>query len=503
MKIYCKPTNKAFTLIELIIVIAIIGLIASAVFVSVNPAQRIGDAKDAVRAADKVAIEKAIQQSIADGRVIPTSIASLPEDTPYMIVTEGGSTSGAAECATLDQAINRVNIAADISSFIVQIPVDAEATGDDTGYYITRKGNSFYCEPCNAYGDVYVPQYAYSRSITIQNSQVSSTVDLIDFPMLFSGTYSYLATTVNGGGVENDNGHDIIFSSDLAGASLLDYEIESYASSTGKVAMWVKIPTLDYNDDTTIYFHYGNSNISSSQENITSVWDTDYEAVWHLAETSGAHLDSTSNNIDSQSVSVTEQGSVAGKINGADNFDQNLDDNIDFGDVLELDLPITISSWIYTTGGDGDPLLNSNHVSTDYYGYWFLVTSNSGLELTYTNGGPVAAASRRSRTSANASIADATWTYITGVIGSTSTDDMHVYIDGNLADSGTGGSATTYEKTHPASFIVGRRAVNSNEFDGEMDEIRISSGIRNGDWIGTEYNNQNSPATFYSISAEL
>src|SRR5690606_28486524 len=33
-------------------------------------------------------------------------------------------------------------------------------------------------------------------------------------------------------------------------------------------------------------------------------------------------------------------------------------------------------------------------------------------------------------------------------------------------------------------------------------EVRLSNVIRSAGWIATEYNNQNSPSTFYSISSE-
>ena len=37
---------------------------------------------------------------------------------------------------------------------------------------------------------------------------------------------------------------------------------------------------------------------------------------------------------------------------------------------------------------------------------------------------------------------------------------------------------------------------------GAIDEVRISNSARPADWIATEYNNQNSPATFYTIYPE-
>jgi hypothetical protein len=39
-------------------------------------------------------------------------------------------------------------------------------------------------------------------------------------------------------------------------------------------------------------------------------------------------------------------------------------------------------------------------------------------------------------------------------------------------------------------------------FGGTIDELRISSGERGADWILAEYNNQNSPSTFYTVGSE-
>jgi hypothetical protein len=39
-------------------------------------------------------------------------------------------------------------------------------------------------------------------------------------------------------------------------------------------------------------------------------------------------------------------------------------------------------------------------------------------------------------------------------------------------------------------------------FDGKIDEIRASKSIRDGNWILTEYRNQNSPSTFHYRMAE-
>jgi hypothetical protein len=81
--------------------------------------------------------------------------------------------------------------------------------------------------------------YRYRRTMVIDHRKVPNS-DQVNFPVLIAGTFPYLATTANGGGVESAAGHDIIVSSDRAGAQKLDYELESYDPITGAIALWVR-----------------------------------------------------------------------------------------------------------------------------------------------------------------------------------------------------------------------------------------------------------------------
>ncbi len=58
---FCFKKQKAFTLIELILVVAVIAVIASVVIVAVNPNRRIGEVNDSRRWSDITAIAKAIE----------------------------------------------------------------------------------------------------------------------------------------------------------------------------------------------------------------------------------------------------------------------------------------------------------------------------------------------------------------------------------------------------------------------------------------------------------
>src|SRR5713101_7659593 len=53
--------------------------------------------------------------------------------------------------------------------------------------------------------------YSAFKTITIDHTKVPSAQT--NFPVLFAGTYSYLADTGHGGSVTNANGYDFIFSS--------------------------------------------------------------------------------------------------------------------------------------------------------------------------------------------------------------------------------------------------------------------------------------------------
>ena len=164
--------------------------------------------------------------------------------------------------------------------------------------------------------------YANQRTITISHSKVPNT-DQTNFPVLISGTYSYLATTSNSGNVTNSNGYDIIFTSDAAGTIPLSYERESYNSTTGAVIFWVNVPTLSHTTDTVIYMFYGNSSVTTDQTSATGVWDSGYKGVWHLPNgTSLSANDSTSNGNNGV---ISSPSAAPGEIGGGASFNGTSD----------------------------------------------------------------------------------------------------------------------------------------------------------------------------------
>ena len=77
-------------------------------------------------------------------------------------------------------------------------------------------------------------------------------------------------------------------------------------------------------------------------------------------------------------------------------------------------------------------------------------------------------------------------------------DLAKLYIDGIQAGASVDisglGSVTNAEP-----FTIGSHGGPGKYFNGILDEVRISSVLRDAQWVETEYNNQSSPSTFYLI----
>ncbi|MBT4850310.1 prepilin-type N-terminal cleavage/methylation domain-containing protein [Candidatus Parcubacteria bacterium] len=142
-----KKQNKGFTLVELIIVVAIIALLAAATFVATNPAKRIGQANDAQRWSDISAIADAWAAYVADnGGSNATSSPCISGNINCMISTLDGATSttsaNTACASTTNGTIWLDPLVA--GSYIGDIPYDPQSsggTGTTTGYFFHKDAN--------------------------------------------------------------------------------------------------------------------------------------------------------------------------------------------------------------------------------------------------------------------------------------------------------------------------------------------------------------------------
>lgn len=133
-------TPKGFTLIELLVVITIIATLAVTVFVALNPAGRLEEARDARRISDVDSILTAIHQSIVDnGGTIP---GSLTAGTEYQLGTAAsGCQINTGGCNVLVAQDACKDLTTDLAKYLKTIPVDPSAPTGETGYSVGVDSN--------------------------------------------------------------------------------------------------------------------------------------------------------------------------------------------------------------------------------------------------------------------------------------------------------------------------------------------------------------------------
>ncbi|MHB8053174.1 MAG: DUF2341 domain-containing protein, partial [Methanoregula sp.] len=347
------------------------------------------------------------------------------------------------------------------------------------------------------------------KKITIDHTKVAAT--LTNFPVLIS-----LVTDADLASSALANGNDILFTS-ADGTTKLDHEIENFTVSNGRLIAWVRIPSLSSTTDTALYMYFNNSG-AANQQNAAGVWDTNFKGVWHLKEnpsgTAPQMRDSTSNaNHGTSGGTMTTSDQVAAKINGGLDFDGS-NDYVSTNYVQTSVTAYTIEAWINTS--------TTSLLTVIVHDRGSFLNSGAGRSLTLSiggtyPGGPGAAGDvaygvdsdniyigRYSTMTVN----NNNWHHLVGVWtapSGTAIDpaQFSIYIDGNAAATT---AATVGSATSPLTGLNGTQIAQHQPWGmylpGILDEVRISNSNRSANWILTEYRNQNSPSTFYTVGAK-
>lgn len=336
-------------------------------------------------------------------------------------------------------------------------------------------------------GTVISGSTAHYRQLDIPNTSVSGGSNLTNFTAEITISGSYLATVGNGGKVQNSNGFDITFSTDNAGSSLLNWEIEKWNPITGALTAWVKIPTLSSSTTTTIFLRYGSTSITTFQGGATgSAWDANTIAAYHFSDAvtgSGQTVADFSANGHSMTTAGTwsSANSVTGISGNALKLLNANSDRMTFTSIA-LNSTYTIEGWYQATSGlvDGDTYSWANSSTFDVIafgdpGTFFGLFSGGGAKI--QDASPV---------SGN------TWYHM--VFTRTGTTWI-MYRNGTQVATNT--TAVNIAFNNIGTVFSGF----SN--DELIDEHRLYSVVRTAGWIATEYNNQNANGSWFTVGAEV
>ncbi|MGO8758759.1 MAG: DUF2341 domain-containing protein, partial [Terracidiphilus sp.] len=425
---------------------------------------------------------------IAVSQATPQITWATPSSITYgaaLSTTQLDATANVAGTFAYSPAAGTVPAAGSQTLNVTFTPADAADYTTATDSVVLTVNQATQCTPSG---------YSYERAIIIDHTKVPNT-DQVSFPFLFSTTDSLLATTANGGHVQNANGYDFIFTSDPAGQNRLPYEMEEYNPLTGQVVAWVQIPTLSHSSDTTIYLFYGNPGITASQQNPSAVWDSKYLAVWHVPNGTQLSLnDSTSNgNNGTTNGALAVPGEIDGGMSTNGSTFATIGTPADLANLTQGNA--TFSAWINTPISGNGGVIMGKEDPNDAEAGWAIETWQNTIyfESIYSN--------QSIELASNATTGDSAWSYVAVTLAGTPSQggQATVYING--VPSGTGSGAGQAGDDSAQTAYLANISWNW-PLQGLSDEFRISNTVRSADWIATEYANQSSPSTFYLFSPE-
>jgi hypothetical protein len=317
--------------------------------------------------------------------------------------------------------------------------------------------------------------YGWTRQLTLDGSQIGGT--LTDFPVLVRIDDSHLQSNAAA------DGSDIYFTA-ADGTTALQFEIESYASATGSLVAWVRVPSLAAGTDAIVTLGYDDG--KSGRSNAANVW-TAYHYVWHLAQDPSAGANAIKDSTGRANGSA-QGGMAAGALTAAVagkglSFD-GVNDEVTFTSDLAGTGPSTMSGWVRQAADSGD-----NGASIVSVGNG--ASNRSRFLLSRAEQDRIKVGFYGNDEFASTVLPLDTWKHVAWVWSGSQTT---VFVDGAAV---LGPISHTSANTQGTTGSIGGTTFGYDFFmTGLLDEVRVATDARPAAWIATEFNNQKPDSTF-------
>ena len=259
----------------------------------------------------------------------------------------------------------------------------------------------------------------------------------------------------------------------------LPFEIDTW-NTNGESLVWVTLPTMT--NGTTFVMCWGSD--TSGKSLCADNPFSGYKGVWHMNSASPVDASASGNN-------GTAGGSAAvaaGKVGSAVSL-PNKSDYVTCGQNQpnsELFSGFTVEGWANLDNTSGNHTLFGKNL--------FMSVRTSGAKIQITTPGI------KDHNDISANLSPNTWfhwamTFVPGNSG------LKFYVNG--VNVNTQNASNLGNQTQSGEMWLGRNQWgNDQNFQGSLDEMRLSAGIKSADWIAADYATQNDPAFLTASEAE-
>jgi len=317
------------------------------------------------------------------------------------------------------------------------------------------------------------------KVITISNTNVDA--DLSNF-----SAYVPIVNDADIGAICRADGYDVQFSNSDNSEVLSFERLPGFSVSGGQANgdFYVRVPTIYGSSDTTIRCYYGKADATdaSSPENTFRTADG-WVAVWHLEEAAAPYLDATG--VNNSNTAGNDPVRIEGKIKYGQDFEFDLDQDIVIPSHSSLKLgtvDFTISMWANVESvPEWCAMLGNATWGTLGWAVW--VRDDPHFRFIMHDGVDKVEIFMAAGTLGQ-------WRHVAVRCDRDVAAGLYMVLDGTQSsDSNPTAVGDMGGNTNDHAIGNWYGGTTGNEFDGKLDEVRISNIDRGLSWIKFEYYN--------------